>query len=153
MIHVEQALRRLKAAFPGSSFGPETVVIYAEKLAPYSPAAVARATEQCIELHDRFPSVAQMIEHMNDPAYFEPYKAPLLEWKDTQHGDGCGLGGTLQTGILKGQAWEPWEIQGKNGQRGFPNSVYFRALAASKADMESRLISNAQANRKEQTQS
>lgn len=143
MIHIEQVMRRLRAAFPTFACGPETVAVYAEKLSNYRPDAVMKAAEACIENLDRFPTVAQIIERLNAPAYFEEYKLPLPDWKQTQHGDGCGVGGELREGLLKGQRWEPWEIQGPSGKRGFPNNLYYRGAAAMRESIQGQLDEHA----------
>lgn len=146
MIHVEQALRRVRAAFPTFACGPETVAIYAEKLAHVAPHDVLRAADECIEQLDRFPTVAQLLERCRRPEYAKPFEA-LPDWRNAE-GDGGEDGGPLRYGVLTGQRWERWEILNKHGVRGFPNALYYRAMSAARDDMDAKALANIEKNQR-----
>lgn len=145
MIHVEQAIRRLRAAFPTFACGPDTVAIYAEKLAHISPEAVLRAADGCIENCERFPTVSQILERCRVPEYLTPFKA-LPDWRNTE-GDAGEEGGPLRYGHLAGQRWERWEILNKHGVRGFPNALYYRAKRAAQESIDGLVMANIDKNR------
>lgn len=142
MIHVEQAIRRLRAAFPTFACGPDTVAIYAEKLARVAPHDVLRAADECIEQLDRFPTVGQMLERCRRPEYHEPFKA-LPDWKFAGGDDRNGCGGTFRTGTLADQRWERHEVLNANGVRGMPNAIYHRAEQAMRDEINATLDANA----------
>lgn len=146
MIHIEQSFRRLRAAFPQFACGPETIALYAEKLSGVAPHAVTRAVDECIEHMDRFPTIGQILDRCRKPEYYQPF-VPLPEWADAPDMDRNRCGGVLRHGVLAGQAWERREILNVHGVRGMPNSLFHRAKAAAREDMDRRLDENIERNR------
>lgn len=145
MIHVEQAIRRLRAAFPTFACGPDTVAVYAEKLSRVAPHDVLRAADECIEQLDRFPTVGQMLERCRRPEYAKPYQA-LPAWTDAGGDDRNRCGGTFRHGVLAGQSWERHEVLNAVGARGMPNAIFHRAQQAMREEIDARLDENARKN-------
>jgi hypothetical protein len=138
-LEIADALQELVKAFSGRKVTPETVTLYASRLARYPIGAVRHAISEAIERDTSWPSLARLMERCRaaraeDPASLDAPGLPMrdCDWPSYKLTPGKMMhmrAHARPDGVLIPETWiDEGDLIGPDGvHRGLPNAISRRA--------------------------
>lgn len=129
---VEAALSRLLLTFPRFKPQQGMLGIYLEKLAKYDDQRVILGIEACIERCRYFPALAEIVGAMPAPeSQNARYEGDIPPWEDVPY-TADGPDWSMRLALIDGSVMDVTadDLKGPNGERGFPNAVFYASRAA-----------------------